>query len=290
MPCITACATLGYAAFDARTALARIAARGFNKVEITELGAYCRHYPYRQTNAAYMRKLLGEYSLMPIAINVSSSRLVDGRIFRPRLTDPRCAEEVIEYASWFIREASDLGICMLSFPIGPRLLEGNWKKEIKAATAVYRRIADRAAERGISFNLEVPHLYQLTDSVEHVKSIFTELSHPAIGAVVDSSHWGIIQYDLDDFLNYLGPRLHHIHLRDSTGNDTLDFNQDLERTPGKGTVDFVAFGRALDRVGYTGEVSIEFEYRHADIEIIEKEFDEGIAHLKDCGWEFPAGI
>jgi sugar phosphate isomerase/epimerase len=290
MPTITSCATLGYAAFDLETALRQIARRGFRHVEITELGSYCRHFPYGEASAGAVRDTLARLGLTPVALNVSASRRVDGKIFRPRLADPSEAPGVVTYATWFLEQASALGIKVVSFPIGPRVDGATWKTEIPASVQAYRMIADTAARLGLSLNLEVPHLYQLTDSVDHVRAIFEALDHPAVGATVDTSHWGIIGYDLADFLSFLGPRLRHVHLRDSAGRDTRDFNQNLELTPGAGVVNFRAFGDALDRVGYHGEVSLELEHRQADLVAIESAFDLGLSHLKACGWELPKGV
>jgi len=95
---------------------------------------------------------------------------------------------------------------------------------------------------------------------------------------------------LPRLLDALGERVRHIHLRDSAGADTRDFKQDLELTPGSGVVDFAAFGAALDRFGYSGEVSLEFEYRIKDLKRIESEYDRGIEYLEQCGWEFPQDV
>jgi len=290
MAIITSCATLGFAGFDVETAVAQIANRGFNHVEITELGSYCRHFPFQQATPAELSALLDRYGLQPVAMNVSASRLLDGEIFRPRLSIPEEASRVVDYARWFLEQAAVLNIPVVSFPLGPRVTAAVWEDEMKRSVEQYRIIADLALSLGLSLNLEVPHLFQLTDSVEHTRRVFTELDHPAVGATVDSSHWGILRYDLDDFFSFLGPRLRHVHLRDSAGVDTADFKQDLERTPGCGTVDFRAFGEALDRFDYAGEISLELECRHTDLESIEHEFDAGIAYLRGCGWRFPEGV
>ena len=91
----------------------------------------------------------------------------------------------------------------------------------------------------------------------------------------------------DEFFDHLGDRLWHIHLRDSAGLDTADRKQELELTPGAGSVDFAKFAQALDRVDYYGDVTIEFEYRDLDLESIEREFDKGLKYLKQKGWKLP---
>lgn len=284
MPSITACATLGYAGCDLAVALDAIAALGFTNVEITELGAYCRHFPYRKTDAASVGAQLAARGLTPVAMNVSFSRLEEGRIIRPCLSDARQAREVIVRARWFLEQACRLRVGIVSMPIGPRILDERWGAEMRAACAVFRTFVGMASDLGVGLNLEAPHLYQLTDTPAHVKAVFEEIGHPALGATVDASHWGIIAYDLDAFFDWLGPRLRHVHLRDSAGADTRDFQQDLERTPGKGTVDFNAFGRALDRVGYRGHISLELEHRHADRARADAEFSAGLRHLRARGF------
>jgi len=70
------------------------------------------------------------------------------------------------YAAWFLRAARELGVGIVSFPFGPRVFGGDWAAEMTASARTYRRIADLAAEHGIVLNLEMPHLYQRTDSLE----------------------------------------------------------------------------------------------------------------------------
>jgi hypothetical protein len=64
----------------------------------------------------------------------------------------------------------------------------------------------------------------------------------------------------------------------------------LELTPGAGSVDFRLFGSVLDSVGYTGDVALDFEYRDLTLDAIEREYDAGLKHLEDCGWELPRQV
>ena len=286
MSVITTCATLGFSKFDLETALKHISELGFSKVEITELGSYCRHLPYKQADVNTVKQLLDRYNLTAVAINVSPGILRDGEEYRPLFTDTRDAQFILEYAGWFLDKAHQLGVRTVTFPIGPRIFGEEWKREADVSCAEFRKIAAVAERYRISLNLEVPHLYQLTDSVDHVKYIFDKIDHPALGATVDSSHWGIIGYDVEEFFSYLGPKLRHIHLRDSRGADTKDYKQDLELTPGKGVVDFVRLGKALESAGYKGGIAFDLEYRVEDIDYIMGEYRAAIEYLKQCGWQF----
>ena len=109
MMMITACATLGYTKFDLETALKQISARGFKKVEISEMGSYCSHFPYREADAAKVRELLEKHGLLAVSMNVSASSLVNGEVYRPSFSDPKDAEYIIECGRWFIESADKLG-------------------------------------------------------------------------------------------------------------------------------------------------------------------------------------
>lgn len=181
----------------------------------------------------------------------------------------------------------ELGISMMSMVFGERNDRDDQERQLANAVKAYDQVARTAKALGIRMLLEVPHLYTIMPGTEQVFWIFERLESDNIGALVDSSHWGIIGYDIDDFFSRLGDRLWHIHLRDSRGTDSADRKQELELTPGDGTVDYSRFSDALDRAGYRGDVSLEFEYRDMTLDAIENEYDKGLAHLRKCGWKLP---
>ena len=287
MPAITCCATLGFAAFDLATAAREIAGLGFTKVELSEMGIYCRHLPCRQADLSEVKRILDDCGLTAVGINASTVPEVAGQAVEELLPSVReCAEEMFAQGQWFLEAAAELGVKILTFPIGRRKFGEDWDREMKTGCEVCRRLAELAERLGVGINLEVPHLFQLTDSVEHVQAIFELIDHPVVGATVDSSHWGVIGYDMAAFVDWLGPRLTHVHLRDSAGPDTKDFAQDLELTPGKGVVDFGLMAEILDRSGYAGEVNLDFEYRFADLPRIRDEYRKGLDNLAQRGWQF----
>ena len=61
----------------------------------------------------------------------------------------------------------------------------------------------------------------------------------------------------------------------------------LTLTPGSGTVDFAHLSKALDRVDYQGDVTTEFEYFDMPLDEIERQYDAGLAHIHNCGWQLP---
>ncbi len=283
---IHAATTLGYSAYGLETALAQLADTGFREVEISHMGSFCVHLPYPDTMSEAVADALDRNAVRAMACNISLGRWEPDR--RDRFfdyTDSGDAREAVARGRWYLELASRLGVRTVTMSTARRQLdEREWLRHLKAAAGAFREQARIAADLGMYLHLEVPHLFQITDSVEHVKAMFEEVDHPAVAATVDTSHWGVIGYDPDDLFAFLGDCLRHVHLRDAAGSDTRDFRQDLELTPGRGTVDFAAFREALQRAGYQRSVSLDFEYRMPDIPHIRGEFDYGLAALAEAGW------
>ncbi len=283
---IHAATTLGFSAYGLETALSQLADAGFREVEISHMGSFCVHLPHPDTTAEAVADALDRNAVRPIACNISLGRWEpDGRDRFFDYTESTDARDAVALGRWYLELASRLGVGTVTMSTARRQLdEREWLRHLKGAARAFREQARIAADLGLYIHLEVPHLFQITDSVEHVKAMFEEVDHPAAAATVDTSHRGVIGYDPDDLFGFLGDCLRHVHLRDAAGNDTRDFRQDLELTPGRGTVDFAAFREALQRAGYQGTVSLDFEYRMPDIPHIRSEFEYGLAALAEAGW------
>ena len=270
---IDGAATLGFAKFDLETAVKHLSRLGFKSVELSYMGWHSKHFPYKQIDPAAVLTLLSEYGVTPISMNISNTRSMgsqdhltaSGRPDHHDYTNPLHVQEAVDQARWYLESAKAMDISIVTMSTARRVFGDQWNGVMQGACVALRRIAEIAAELEISVNLEVPHLFQITDTVEHVKAVFDEIDHPNVGATVDSSHWGIVGYDPFEFFGWLGPRLRHVHLRDSEGPDTKDGKQTLELTAGKGTVDFALFREALQQVEYSGRVTLDFEYKIDDL-------------------------
>ena len=47
---------------------------------------------------------------------------------------------------------------------------------------------------------------------------------------------------------------------------------------------------AVARIGYEGDVTTEFEHFDMHLDEIERQHDNGMAYVSDCGWELPDGV
>lgn len=279
---ITALSSLGWAHYTLYEALPKIAARGFKRVEIASFDSYCFHFNFGSPTPKELRKMLDDYELEPICLNYSAG---SRKAWLPEEVD-RHVRELTEK----ILQLETVGIPMMTMGFGLRNDRQDQEYQLSNAVEAYNRLGEIGSEHNVRMLLEVPHLYDIMYRPEQVLWVFDHLESANIGALIDSSHWGIIGYDLDEFLAALGERLWHIHLRDSKGPDTADRKQQLELTPGAGNVDFRKFAQALDKVGYSGDVSIEFEYRDMTLDAIEQEYDRGLKYLEKAGWELLAGV
>jgi sugar phosphate isomerase/epimerase len=124
--------------------------------------------------------------------------------------------------------------------------------------------------------------------VEKSRQMLSYLKSDNVGVLIDSTHWHTSGYDIDDYVGFLRDRLWHIHLRDAAGKDSPTGNYELEKTPGKGEVNFGLLGQTLDKYGYSGNVTLETEYKnYQDVSEVDSENAYAIAHLKSVGWQVP---
>jgi sugar phosphate isomerase/epimerase len=293
MPRIAALSTLTYPDYGAGLALERIAARSFRAVDLAHMGAYCRHFPLGAADTEGLRGLLRTVGLQPIALNYYGGGVEGAEPAAPRphrLHQPDEADAYRAFMHQAILQCRSLGIPLLMAVPGRRSEAADRAEEVAAAAAAISDLADDAYANGLRLTVEAPHCYSLLHSVERLAEFFALVTSPHVGVTVDCSHWGVLRYDLEELWAAVGPRIWHIHLRDGAGEDTADFRQQLELTPGAGDVDFRRFGEWLDGHGYRGNVTIELEYRGLPLDAIEEEIDRALAHLASTGWTLPAGV
>ena len=191
----------------------------------------------------------------------------------------------IERAQQLLGKSEAVGIPQVCLQGGRRKQIERIDAEIEAAAAVIDTLARAAAARGIRVLLEMPHVWDLYYDVDRSKQMLSHLRSDNVGVLVDSTHWHTSGYDIDDYVGFLGERLWHVHLRDAAGRDTAAGNFQLEKTPGRGEVDFAALGEALDKHGYRGEVTLETEYKnYGSPDEVDEENLFALDHLRRVGW------
>ena len=133
-------------------------------------------------------------------------------------------------------------------------------------------IIDVFDAEGVRFGLEVHPTEIAYDFVTTRKTLAAIDRRPEFGINFDPSHFAHQSLDSAAFVEEFADRIYHVHVKDS--RKTLDGRRSIlgshlnfgeaERgwdfvSPGHGDVDFESLFRSLNRIGYAGPLSIEWE-------------------------------
>lgn len=134
-------------------------------------------------------------------------------------------------------------------------------------------VLDVFGEQGVRFALEV-HPTEIAFDIATASRVLGALhGHEAFGFNYDPSHLAYQNVDYVGFITKFAHRIFHVHMKDVWWADAPGtsgvFGGHLEfgahdrgwdfRSPGRGRVDFEEIVRALNRIGYTGPLSVEWE-------------------------------
>ena len=159
---------------------------------------------------------------------------------------------------------------LYSFPPVPREWIDRGFEEFGAA---WTPVLNVFTEEDIRFALEVHPTEIAFDVVTAGRALEVLDGHPAFGFNYDPSHLAYQGADYVDFIRRFGDRILHVHMKDVWWSGTpraagvfgghTDFGDARRfwdfRSPGRGRVDFEEVIRALNRTGYDGPLSVEWE-------------------------------
>ncbi len=133
-------------------------------------------------------------------------------------------------------------------------------------------IMDVFQHEGVKFGLEVHPTEIAYDFVTTRKALDAIGNRPEFGINFDPSHFAHQFLDSAQFVLEFADRIYHVHVKDSKKylngrNSILGSHIDFDKaergwtfvSPGHGDVDFESLFRALNRIGYQGPLSIEWE-------------------------------
>jgi sugar phosphate isomerase/epimerase len=137
---------------------------------------------------------------------------------------------------------------------------------------VWSPIMDVFDQEGVRFGLEVHPTEIAYDFVTTRAALDAIGNREAFGINLDPSHFAHQFLDTAQFALEFADRIYHVHIKDSRRRldgrrsilgSHLNFGEEMRGwdfvSPGHGDVDFEAFFRALNRIGYEGPLSIEWE-------------------------------
>ncbi len=133
-------------------------------------------------------------------------------------------------------------------------------------------ILDVFDQEGVRFGLEVHPTEIAYDFVTTRLALDAVDNREAFGVNLDPSHFAHQSMDTAQFALEFANRIYHVHVKDSKKRldgrrsilgSHLNFGEEARGwdfvSPGHGDVDFEEFFRALNRIGYQGPLSIEWE-------------------------------
>ncbi len=302
---------------------ARAAGWGYQGLEVCTQGD---HLDVRQavSDDAYCSSRLAALSRLELTVPVVSchrvSHAVCDRIdsrHRPLLPeyvwgdgDPegvnhRAAAEVVTT----VRAAQQLGASVVSgfagspvwsYVVGwPRPGEGVIADALREFAGRFEPILDACQECGVRYALEV-HPGQLAFDLYSAEIVLDAVDgRDEFGFTLDPSHLHWSGVDPVEFIRRFRERVYHVHVKDTAvtlnGRNSLlnsykprgDPRRGWDyRSPGRGGIDWEAFIRALNEVGYDGPLSVEWSDAGMD-----RDFgaEEACRFVRRVDFEAPSG-
>lgn len=148
-----------------------------------------------------------------------------------------------------------------------------WERGFEDFATRFGPILEAFDEFDVNFALEAHPTEIAFDTASALRAVAAVGGHRRFGFNYDPSHLGYQGVDYVGFLRALGPRIFHAHVKDAWwghGNGTVgvfgghtDFGDPSRqwdfRSPGRGDIRFEDIIVALNDIGYTGPLSVEWE-------------------------------
>jgi sugar phosphate isomerase/epimerase len=153
-----------------------------------------------------------------------------------------------------VQLARAVGTSTIMLPCGGPItaLRTDPARDIDTVARALAVAAEILGAGGVDLLVEAPHARRLCCDLDRAELLHAALGEAPVGAVLDVSHVVAGGGDCADAVRRLGDRIRHVHLRDAVLGD-------INRSIGRGDVDFPAAIAALTAAGYPGHYSLELE-------------------------------
>jgi sugar phosphate isomerase/epimerase len=246
------CSTISFRAWPLAGALAEIRAQGFGETDLGALPGVCEHVPI-PLPADRVDRLAEQIRDSGVTVRLINADV--GDMDDPDLDAPEIQRRLRTLVD--LARAVDTSTIML--PCGRQGTEP--RTELSRDIATVARTLCAAAEfvtaAGPNLLVEAPHSRRLCATVDRSELLYEALGDAPVGAVLDFSHVVASGGDEVDAIRRLGDRIGHVHLRDAVLGD-------INRSIGRGQVNFPAAIDALTAAGYRGHYSLELETHDVD--------------------------
>ena len=122
------------------------------------------------------------------------------------------------------------------------------KVEWDRAVTNLRKVCNMAQDKGLMIALEPLNRFEsdLINTAEDVMRLIKDINHPSAKVLLDGFHMAIEEPDLEKAIVAAGDKLIHVQV-----------SENYRGTPGTGQTPWPAFKSGLEKINYTGVVSIE---------------------------------
>ena len=110
------------------------------------------------------------------------------------------------------------------------------------------KVCELAHAKGLSIALEPLNRFEsdLINTAEDVMRLIRDINHPAAKVLLDGFHMAIEEPELEKAITTVGEKLIHVQV-----------SENYRGTPGTGQTPWHAFKNGLEKINYSGVVSIE---------------------------------
>jgi len=215
---------------------------GFDAVEIG------LRDPEMMVDVSLLSEKLDKHALKLSAIATGQSYLHDGLSLFTEHEEVR--KKAVGRMLCFVTIASRFGAYLIVGGIRGKLIgkESDHQRQWDLGIQALREVADFASEKNVTLLLEPINRYEtnLINSAEEGLQVLTEVGAPNIKLLMDTFHMNIEEKDMSFTIGQLKDMLGYIHFADSN-----------RYAPGQGHIDFNSIIDALDKINYTGYISVE---------------------------------
>ena len=257
------CSTISFRRWPLPGALAEIKAQGFGETDLGSLPGVCDHVPIPlpADQVEALADLIRDSGVTVRLINADVAEMDD------RDLD---AAEIKRRLRTLVDLAKAIGTSTIMLPCGRQGIEPRTElsRDIATVARTLTAAADFVKAAGLNLLVEAPHSRRLCATVERSEMLYDALGESPVGAVLDFSHVVASGDDEVDAVRRIDGRIGHVHLRDAVLGD-------INRSIGRGEVNFAAAIEALITSGYQGHYSLELETH--DIKDAERPAEAGRA-------------
>ena len=244
-------------------AIERIAAIGYDGVEILADTPHC--YPFSQSAADIdrLKKLIDRFSVRVANVNANTAVGYYGRDFWEPLFEPSLAHPDDDLRAWRIdytlrcidlaRELGSPSISVTSGRMVPGIAPDRSLELLKESLL---RVLDHAERQSVRVGIEYePGL--LVENSDELAAILDSVGSVSLGANLDLGHSHVLGEDPVRVMKTLAGKVFHVHMED------IRARKHYHLVPGEGDMDFELLFRTLHAHGYDGFVSVElYTYSH----------------------------